>query len=201
MPKIVDHDRRREELSDAVLSLVATNGIGGVTLRSVAKESGWSTGVIGHYFRNRHDMLLSALRRAAVLQGEYFTRTKEEGGTPMQRVRNLLLDVLPLDERRMALSHIFLFFYAEGAQDEVSRQEMSRYLQNWRRAVARALTAAVEEGELAPDTDVEAKAMYLVACTDGLSNHAVLDPEILQRIRDDPDAVVDGFVRASMDLV
>ncbi len=68
MPKIVDHDERRLALADAVLALIAREGISAVTTRAVAEESGWSTGVLNHYFGSRHELLLAALRRAGDIQ-------------------------------------------------------------------------------------------------------------------------------------
>jgi len=195
MPKIVDHERRREELSDAVLRLIVREGISAVTLRAVAKESQWSTGVIGYYFRDRHDMLIAALRRASYLQGVYFKRTRDAGGSALDQLQNLLAAGLPLDERRLALGYIFLFFYAEGAQDEASRKEVAEYLQNWRKVVSRTLTKAVEQGELAPDTSIEKSALQLVACADGLSVQALLDPDVLRSVREDPDIVVARVLR------
>ena len=194
MPKIVDHDARREEVSDAVLQLIAREGIGAVTLRAVARESEWSTGVIGHYFRNRHDMLIAALRRAAYLQANQFKMTRQEGLTPLEQLRHILVSVLPLDERRVALTRIFLFFYAEGAQDETSREEIAEYLQNWRRVVARTIALAIAHGQVPAEVDPESKALQLVACADAISSHAILDPAVLLRVQEDPDLVVDGLI-------
>ena len=199
MPKIVDHQLRREEISDAVLQLIARDGIAAVTLRAVAKESEWSTGVIGHYFRNRHDMLIAALRRAAYLQANQFRMTRRTERSPLEQLRDLLVSVLPLDERRIAMTRIFLFFYAEGAQDESSREEISEYLQNWRRVVGRALTRAVDAKEIAGDTDIEVKALQLVACADAISNQAILDPQVLRSVQENPDIVLNGLVRTLQD--
>ncbi|UOQ59820.1 TetR family transcriptional regulator C-terminal domain-containing protein [Leucobacter rhizosphaerae] len=198
MPKIVDHDLRREEVSDAVLQLIAREGIGAVTLRAVARESGWSTGVIGHYFANRHAMLIAALRRAAYLQATQFKMTRQEGGTALEQLRRALISVLPLDERRVALTRIFLFFYAEGAQDEASRDEIAEYLENWRRIVERILSRAVEQGELSEDIDTVAKAAQLVACADAISSHAILDPQILKLVQDRPDIAFDGLLNTAI---
>lgn len=201
MPKIVDHGARREELADVVLQVIARDGISAVTLRTIAQESGWSTGVIGHYFHNRRDMLFAALRRAAYLQGNQFKITRRENMTALEQVRAALVSVLPLDERRIALTRIFLFYYAEGAQDEVSREEIAEYLRNWRRVVSRALQNAINQGELAPDTDIEAKAVQLVACADALSGHAVLDPAVMDLVRADPGIIIDDMLRPALSIV
>lgn len=74
MPRIVDHDERRREICDVLLDVVAEAGIAAATIREVADRSKWSTGVISHYFKNRQDLLLGGLRRAAEILSEHNTR-------------------------------------------------------------------------------------------------------------------------------
>ena len=45
MPKLVDHDKRREELADAALQIIAREGMRGVTTRAVADEEQWVTAI------------------------------------------------------------------------------------------------------------------------------------------------------------
>ena len=132
MPRLIDHAQRRREIADALLSIVAEDGIYGVTIRAVAERAGWSTGVINHYYRNRHDLLLSGLRRAAEVAAE---RQRQIGRTLLgrQAVEAVLEENLPLDSRRLALSRIFVFFYAEAGVDAAVRAEIDGYLEGWRR--------------------------------------------------------------------
>lgn len=50
MPKIVDHDQRRRELAEAAWKVITEVGIDGATTREIARASGYSTGVLAHYF-------------------------------------------------------------------------------------------------------------------------------------------------------
>lgn len=184
MPKIVDHEQRRRQLADAVLRVIARRGgVAGVTNREVAAESGWSTGILAHYFKGQHDMLLAALRRAAELQGNAFRELSRAEGTSMDKLQRLLESVLPLDSERLALTRIFLYFYAEGAANEVTRIEAADYLAGWRRVVRRHVVEAQNDG-LLPAGDSDALTANLVALADGLATHALLDPDVLDRIRD-----------------
>src|ERR1700729_1847896 len=62
MPKKVDHEARREELVLAAWRVIAANGIDEVTIRDIARESGYSSGVLAHYFKNKDDLLAHALQ-------------------------------------------------------------------------------------------------------------------------------------------
>ncbi len=50
MPKIVDHDARREEIAQALWRVVRRDGIRAASVRTVAAEAGWSAGAVRYYF-------------------------------------------------------------------------------------------------------------------------------------------------------
>lgn len=183
MPKIVDHEQRRAELADAVLDVIARDGIKAVTQRAVARAAGWSTGVLNHYFASHHDLLVGALRRAAEIQGRTFKQLRGDSSlTPMQRLHRLVESVLPLDARRVAMTRIFLVFSAEAVSSPEAREEVADYLHNWRRVVQRVIAEAQEAGELASSLDPAALAAELVALSDGLAMHAILDDALLDQV-------------------
>ena len=187
MPRIVDHDERRREICDVLLDIVAEVGIAGATIRAVADRSGWSTGVIGHYFRDRRDLLLGGMRRAGEIGAEYATGVLSNIGG-LQAIELLLENLIPIDHRRLALNRIFLFFYAEALRDDVIRQEIEGYLLDWRKAVARAVHRAQDSGDLPKDLDPKQTAQDLVGMADGLSIHAMFVPEIMTRMGERPHA-------------
>ncbi|KQU89614.1 hypothetical protein ASD12_28295 [Mesorhizobium sp. Root102] len=183
MPRIVNHNDRRRQICDVLLDIVAESGMAGVTIRAVAERSGWSTGVIGHYFHGRQDLLLGGLRRAAEILAEHNTRvlTTLDG---LQALEQILEGSVPLDSRRLALSRIFFFFFVEAITDKGLREEVETYLVGWRKSVATALRRAQEHGDLPDDIDRKAIATDLVGLADGLSLHALLDEDVMARLRE-----------------
>lgn len=183
MPRIVNHDERRRQICDALLDIVSDSGIVGATIRAVAERSGWSTGVIGHYFHGRQDLLLGGLRRAAEILAEHNSRvlTTLDG---LQALEQILEGSVPLDGRRLALSKIFFFFFVEAMTDEELRKEVETYLIGWRKSVSRALQRAQEAGDIAANIDRKEMAKDLVGLSDGLSLHALLDADVMARLRE-----------------
>ena len=53
MPKIIDHDQRRETLLRQSLQLFAEYGYAGLTMRQIAESLGVTTGVLYHYFPSK----------------------------------------------------------------------------------------------------------------------------------------------------
>ena len=58
MPKIIDHDQRREEIAQQVNTLISEKGIENTTVRAICRRAGFSSGVLAHYFENREAMLI-----------------------------------------------------------------------------------------------------------------------------------------------
>jgi AcrR family transcriptional regulator len=99
MPKDVDHDERREELLEAVWRVVSRDGIERATIRVIAKETGWSSGVLAHYFADKDDIIESALR---LMYERIAARWDEKlaGLGGLRALHELVLDNLPLDDER-----------------------------------------------------------------------------------------------------
>lgn len=189
MPRIVDHDARRSELADAVLDIIARLGTAAVTLRAVSDISGWSTGTLNHYAGNRDGLLKIALERAAAsTRKTYLSAEVEEhsDGWPFARLERILNETLPLDDRRLALTRIFIFYLAEAVSDPALGEELRRYMRNWRDDVEHEITALQQAGHISAERDERIVAEALVALADGFGNQAAIDPEMLAQLRAHP---------------
>jgi AcrR family transcriptional regulator len=188
MPKVVDHDSRRKELADAVLDVIAREGTASVTLRAVAAVSGWSTGTLNHYAKNRDGLLRIALEHAASTTRKIYLRANGDGGgsAPFARLERILSETLPLDDRRLALTRIFIFYLGEAVSDPALGEELRQYMRNWRQDVKNEIESLMRAGFIAKDRDATAIAETLVALADGLGNQAVIDDDLLGELRADP---------------
>ena len=61
MPKIVDHDKRRLEILNSAVSLFASSGYHGVSVRQIAKSIGMTTGMLYHYFPSKPELFTALL--------------------------------------------------------------------------------------------------------------------------------------------
>jgi AcrR family transcriptional regulator len=176
MPKIVDHEERRRELVAAVVSVIMREGIERCTLRSIARESGYSSGVLAHYFADKEDLLTSALELS---HDRIYARLAEklEPMRGLAAVREFVLDNLPLDDERLTETRLELTYWARSLGDprvlEVQRRESARL----RGLLVGVLEDAARDGELAAGEDAETIAERLLAFIDGVSLHATLYPE------------------------
>ncbi len=102
----------------------------------------------------------------------------------IQALEQLLEGSIPIDGRRLALSRIFFFFYVEAMREEELRQEVETYLIGWRKSVSAAIRRAQESGDLPPDLDPRSAAHDLLGLADGLSMHALVNPQVMIRLRE-----------------
>jgi len=178
MPKKVDHDARREELVLAAWRVIAANGIDEVTIRDIARESGYSSGVLAHYFKNKDDLLAHALRLSHT---RIRKRYDAEVETPKaaDALRAILIDNLPMDEQRELETRIEMSFWARALRNEELheiQQEESETL----RALLRELVEKAQKGKaIAKQHDREEILELLGAMIDGISLHALLYPDRL----------------------
>ena len=174
MPKIVDHEQRRRELAEAVWRVIRRTGVDGASVRTVAREAGWSAGALRHYFGTQSELLEFAIDLAAERIWER-VGALELADDPRRAVEQLLSELLPLDDERRAENEVWLAFTARALIDpqlRVRRPEIDD-------ALRAAALRAVEMLGLPAGRDRALEAERLHALLDGLALHAAMRPERL----------------------
>lgn len=176
MPKYVDHESRRRELADALWRVAARDGLQAATIRSVAAESGWSSGALRHYFPSKGDMLLFAVDHAI---GEVRQRIGGLRTTGLAALRSLLEELLPLDERRRVESEVW-FVLAVRSQSDPELRDRRREVDGLIRDAVRGVVRGLADlGLLAPHRDEDVETLRLHALLDGLVVQAIARPPAL----------------------
>jgi AcrR family transcriptional regulator len=178
MPKKVDHDARREELVLAAWRVIAANGIDEVTIRDIARESGYSSGVLAHYFKNKDDLLAHALRLSHT---RIRKRYDAEVETPKaaDALRAILIDNLPMDEQRELETRIEMSFWARALRNEELHEIQQEESETLRALLRELVEKAKKDKAIAKKHDREAILELLGAMIDGISLHALLYPDRL----------------------
>lgn len=171
MPKIVDAERRREELTDAAARVIARSGIEGATMREVAAEAGWTTGALTHYFADKRELLLATFQ--ASLASRRARRADTATTSPANRLRAALEGALPLDDDRRRHWIVTLTCCTQvGAEPSLAAAQRDAY-REFRDHVA----ALVAETGLASPIEARSEAERLIGAADGIAIQALFDPE------------------------
>ncbi|MBT2249835.1 TetR family transcriptional regulator C-terminal domain-containing protein [Arthrobacter sp. BHU FT2] len=180
MPKIVDPDARRREVVDAVLRIIAVDGLERASLREVADEAGLAVGSVRHYFAGSEELLTFTFasvvdRIAARMEDSLPAVEAAAPGNPARRaaVLTLLGGALPLDEERAVEACAWMAFRNAARIRPFLSAEADRSHRQVAAAAGR-VVAALMPGE--PQETLVLEAERLLATLDGLCMHALLQP-------------------------
>jgi AcrR family transcriptional regulator len=173
MPKRVDHDARRRELTEALLRIVGARGLQAVSMRDVAAEAGVSLRVVQYYFADKRALLASGLAElAARLDRRVRERAAAIGvGLPPRTVLEVVLGaVLPTDEQSRADSLAWTSYYAVGLTDPEHAVNGVAHPKALEDFLTGMLARAQEAGEIAADRDPRTEVAGLLAMANGLTS-------------------------------
>ena len=176
MPKVVDHDQRRQEIAGALLRVAAGRGLHNAGLREVAAEAGMSVRLIQYYFGTKEQMLLFATQHLAARMGERAmarirARTGDAPAAPRTVVEAILDEALPDDEDSRSFLAVYKAYFALSLTDPaLDIKPLTESSDAIVRVIADQLGAARESGQLAPGRDPDLEAYSLAALSAGLGD-------------------------------
>lgn len=178
MPKIVDHDAQRSRFADATMRLIATHGLEGVTMRSVAKEAGLSYGSLFHYFESKDELLMHAIGQLMKSQTLRFDEFVSQY-SGLDALEQLLCDDAITDKSSRDSWLVWLtFLYKAALQDSFANMH-AELINGWLSRISGLLEEAVTAGEIAADTDTDLEAVALWTYSAGIGQMGLLDPKLL----------------------
>ena len=113
MPKIVDHEQRRNEIALIACGVVAQHGFEQATIVRIARAAGCTTGMIAHYFETKQDIIVAALR--LILRRIEERLTHADGAADLV---TLLSEALPLDQTRYVECAVWMAFWGQVPADK-----------------------------------------------------------------------------------
>lgn len=197
MARQADHAERRRLFAAAALNVISRDGVEGLTLREVAREAGFTTGALTHYFQSKDDVLIAASEHAA----EQVREPMEEAAqaeSALEALRSLLHTALPASTSMKARWRFWIAFWERAAHSpQVGRVMRERYVE-WSNRVATLIRRAQAQGEVDPGADPEALARELIALVDGLGVQVLIGAAKLTSAAQKAmiDAVIEGRLRA-----
>ena len=112
MPKIVDHEQRRDEIALVACRVVAEHGFDQATIVRIAREAGYTTGMVAHYFDTKQEIVIAALRLILRRSEERLTRPAGED------LLSILTESLPVDADRFIECAFWTAFWGQVSADK-----------------------------------------------------------------------------------
>ncbi len=175
MPKIVDHEQRRDEIALVACRVVAEHGFDQTSMVRIAREAGYTTGMLAHYFDSKQDIIIAALR--------LILRRIEERliGSPAQAAEGpdlllLLTEALPVDEHRRIECAFWTTFWGQVPADKRLRRINSWVHREYLRLFERCLAQCWRDWPRWPAQLREQVLKSVVTFINGLTASAVANP-------------------------
>ncbi|CAH0252346.1 HTH-type transcriptional regulator BetI [Microbacterium oxydans] len=176
MPRIVDHDERRRQIAEALLTVAARDGHERVSSRAVATELGVATGALWHYFDGFDDVVRAAAAEVTRRTDERIAAATN-GLRGLPRLHALMREVLPVDDLTRSEARVVVGFWGRVATLAETPDAGAPTLATWQDSIRSALEEAVADGELHRDTPQDAVMALLRSVTYGQQVVEVTEPQ------------------------
>jgi len=171
MPKIVDHDKRRDEIALVACRVVAEHGFEKASMVRIARGAGYTTGMLAHYFDSKQDIVIAALRLILRRIDERLTQPPAAGVRP--DLLALLTEALPVDEHRRTECAFWTTFWGQVSTDKRLKRINGWVHREYLRLFERCLAQCWAEWGQWPGATREQVLRSLVTFINGLTAGAV----------------------------
>jgi AcrR family transcriptional regulator len=180
MPKIVDHDQRREFIARVSAEIIAEQGLDQATIREIAQRTGFSKGVIEHYFDDKDhiiDMAIDWINERFVQREKKATN----GKSGLAALEARLDCALPVTKESLREWKIRLRFWSDAAVRNELHSLQSDRLTKTRERFTKDIEDAKKLGELRDEIDSTHAANMLIHFVCGVSANALIAPNYYNR--------------------
>lgn len=186
MPKIVDHDERKAEISAALWRVIDREGMSGVSVRSVAKEAGYPKATMTYYFANQSELLMHAMEESIRVSRDRIEKTLS-GSSTVSNYVEAIIEAIPSTAKRRKQTSIWLEVISQAQGNETLRKFLLKTNAEVLATITEVLGRMQSEGLVAKGVSIDIEARVLHAIIDGLSlhtmtSHRVTTPAIIREV-------------------
>ncbi len=167
--------RRRSQLVDATITVMARQGWQQTSISEVTKEAGVSRGLASYHFKDKAELLSAVLTRCREQFTEAVLAATSEG-SPSDYLRNVIRISLAQIREDPVVFQVFLHFAAAAPSVPELGDEVRSLWRDFRAVAAEGIRAGQREGSYRPGVDADAAAAQLIGGLVGLALQWLLDP-------------------------
>jgi AcrR family transcriptional regulator len=160
--------------TDAARQVIIRNGLEATTLRDIAREGGFTTGLLSHHFADKRDVIVAAFAGASRDFTAWAWAELDRARTLEELVAALLRVSCPADHDRRAEWRLWAEMWVYAGRDHEFAQQIEVTDAVWTRMVRSVLERCQAEGRLRPGVDLDLQAEIVNRLIDGLGLRAWL---------------------------
>ena len=164
--------RRRQQILDSVIAVLAQRGVDRASLRTVGEAIGVSHTALRHYFSSRDELLVEAYRTH---------EARAAGNAPAADESAVGLIIAAAERNRSipGLVELYATLTTDALQEQhaVTREFVRGRFRSLREALAARIESGQQAGRIATGIDPLDAAALVIAASDGLQIQWLLDPD------------------------
>ncbi|MBX3099176.1 MAG: TetR/AcrR family transcriptional regulator [Salinibacterium sp.] len=164
MPKLIDHDKRREHIIDVTWALIVEGGIEAATMREIATKAGFANGALKHYFPGKAEIVEGTFDRAMRIIG---SELNPDQGRGLSGLRALGVAALPRDASSITAGRVLMAYWEMSLSNTAMHDKYEAFLGDWRALILRYLAEGRTDGDIVTTTPDEVLADELILLTAG----------------------------------
>ena len=177
MPKIVDHDERRQELILFAADYIADHGLENTSFRKLAAAGGFSQNLVSHYFANKEELLWRVQEYVSRRSIERYQAVEDKS------LVNIVFQQLPFDREREVEAKVFMNFWTLITHNAQLRDSYCRFSAVSRNQLKKTIIGQIEAGLVSDTARVDTLVDMIVSLTTSLCTVILLDPTHFTRPR------------------
>jgi AcrR family transcriptional regulator len=178
MPRIVDRDKKRSEIAQKAIEVLAKRGFQATTIQEIADAAGLGKGTIYHYFKTKEEILSAVSEEIFHEMERSFGAALLRIDKPMEKLSALIEEALHVSEDVEHLFIVYTELWLMNIREDKYNDYMS-FIKNLHNDLKNLTARMIDEGKKLglwdKDTDSDALAAYLVASFDGVIVHYMMD--------------------------
>lgn len=167
MPKIVDYNGRKKLIAKATWNIISTEGLQGVSVRSIAKEANLSLGAVRHYFNTQEELIEYALTLVEEQVNERINTIIFQPISPKEMVLKILMELVHTGDKKVEMQVWLEYILYRIRKKDLKNDKVYEGITD----VIYKLNAA---GLLKENLSIEEEIVHLHALVDGLALHILM---------------------------
>jgi AcrR family transcriptional regulator len=165
----IDHEQRRRLIARTACRIIAREGLGGATLRRIARDAGFSTAAITHYFADKDDLLVWTFEYLTQRARARLEAAIAERPPDLRKLAGFMVSRQPAVIARWK---VYFAFFDHATMRPELEQRIQQSVRGWMGTVERMFRLACPE---LPDPARAARLFGVVI--QGMATHLLVSPE------------------------
>jgi AcrR family transcriptional regulator len=164
--------RRRQQILDSAVTLLAQRGVDRASLRTIGEAIGVSHAALRHYFSSRDELLVEAYRA-------HEARAARDAPASDASAVGVIIEAAERNRSIPGLVDLYATLTTDALQEQhaVTREFVRGRFRSLREALAARIESGQQAGRIAAGIDPMDAAALVIAASDGLQIQWLLDPD------------------------